>query len=197
MFYPTLLFMEEKNQTVKLDNETMLVDQAKTDDRAFAILYDFYFPKIYFFVFKRTGQKEVTEDIVSAVFIKIFTGLKTFKPNHDNSFAAWVYRIANNKLTDYYRSAHRHSTVDIASISEPRDDNQDPRADFIRQSNQIRVGQVLSLLPERDQAILQLKFFSELSNIEIAQALQTGPGNIGVWLYRALKRFQEIYQKYE
>jgi len=189
--------MEEKNSQAKLDNENMLVEQAKTDDRAFATLYDFYFPKIYFFVLKRTGQKETTEDIVSAVFIKVFTGLKDFRPNHDNSFAAWIYRIASNKLTDHYRQAGRRPVVDLASIAEPRDENQDPQADAVRQYDRVIVEKALSRLPARDQELLQLKFFSELSNIEIAQTLKTNPNNVGVWLYRALKRFQEIYQKYE
>lgn len=189
--------MEERNPLVKLDNEIMLVEQAKTEDRAFATLYDFYFPKIYFFVFKRTGQKEATEDIVSAVFIKVFTGLKEFRPNHDNSFAAWVYRIANNKLIDYYRQQGRQPVVDLADIVEPSDEGQDPHADSVRASDSILVGKVLARLAPRDQEILQLKFFSELSNIEIAQALKINPNNVGVLLFRALKRFQEIYQKYE
>jgi len=189
--------MEEKGSPIKLDNENMLVAQAKTDDRAFATLYDFYFPKIYFFVLKRTGQKETTEDIVSAVFMKVFTGLKDFRPNHSNSFAAWIYRIASNKLTDYYRQAGRRPVVDIASIAEPSDESQDPQADTIRQYNRVIVEKTLACLPARDQELLQLKFFSELNNIEIAQALKTNPNNVGVWLYRALKRFQEIYQKYE
>jgi len=38
-----------------LDNENILVERAKTDDNAFSILYDFYFPRIYGFIFKRVG----------------------------------------------------------------------------------------------------------------------------------------------
>jgi RNA polymerase sigma-70 factor (ECF subfamily) len=189
--------MEEKTAQIKLDNEKMLVEQAKTDDRAFEVLYDFYFPKIYFFVLKRIGQKEATEDVVSATFMKVFTGLKVFEAKNNHSFAAWVYRIASNKLTDYYRSQGRRPVVDIASVAEPEDESQDPEADFVRRLNKSIVEKILSRLSVRDQQVLQLKFFAELDNIEIAQALGTKPNNVGVWLYRALKRFRTIYQQYE
>ncbi len=189
--------MDENVSKIKLDNENMLVKQARTDDRAFEILYDFYFSKIYFFVFKRTGQKEVTEDIVSATFMKVFTGLKTFEARHDNSFAAWVYQIANNKLTDYYRSQGRHPVVNLENIAEPEDINQNPQEDLIRNLNKAVVTNVLASLSDTDQKILQLKFFAELDNIEMAQVLNTKPNNVGVCLFRALKRFQKIYQQYE
>lgn len=189
--------MEEQFSQTKLDNENMLVKQARTDDRAFEILYDFYFSKIYFFVFKRTGQKEITEDIVSSTFMKVFTGLKTFEAKHENSFAAWVYQIANNKLTDYYRSQGRHPLVSIESIVEPEDEDQNPQEDFIRNLNKTIVAKVLLSLPEHDQKIIQLKFFADLDNIEIAEIMGVKANNVGVWLFRALKRFQKKYQSYE
>ncbi len=189
--------MEEQISKTKLDNENMLVKQARTDDRAFEILYDFYFSKIYFFVFKRTGRKEITEDIVSATFMKVFTGLKTFEAKHENSFAAWVYQIANNTLTDHYRSQGRHPLINIESIAEPEDESQNPQEDFIRNLNKEIVAKVLQSLPEHDQKIIQLKFFADLDNIEIAEILGVRANNVGVWLFRALKRFHKKYQSYE
>lgn len=189
--------MEENTSPAKLDQENILVKQAGTDDRAFEILYDFYFTKIYFFVFKRTGQKEVAEDIVSATFIKVFTGLKTFEPKHENSFAAWVYKIANNKITDYYRHQGRHPLVSIENIVEPVDENQNPQEDYVRNLNKTIVAKILLSLSESDQNILQLKFFADLDNMEIAEILGVKANNVGVCLFRALKRFQKKYQSYE
>jgi RNA polymerase sigma-70 factor (ECF subfamily) len=189
--------MDEGNYKIKLDNENMLVEQAKTDNRAFEALYDFYFEKIYFFVFRRVRQKEAAEDIVSSTFIKVFTGLNKFKAKNDNSFAAWVYQIASNNLIDYYRRQKKYLTTDIASIAEPVDLSQNPETDFSRNLDRGLVAKSINKLGERDQKLLQLKFFADLDNIEIAQILNTKPNNVGVWLFRALKRFQKEYQKYE
>ncbi len=189
--------MEESNSKIKLENENMLVKQARTDDRAFEILYNFYFSKIYFFIFKRIGQKEVAEDLVSATFMKVFTGLNKFVAKNENSFAAWVYQIAGNNIVDYYRRQKKYLSTDISSITEPVDLSQNLEEDLVKNLNRDLVAKVLTKLSEHDQKILQLKFFADLDNTEIAQILETKPNNVGVWLFRALKRFQKEYQKYE
>ncbi len=180
-----------------LDNENMLIERAKTDDNAFAVLYDFYFPKIYRFIFKRVGGKEATEDIVSVIFMKAFTGLKSFNPQREGSFSAWLYRIASHKLIDYYRYSGRRPTVALENISEPSDDKYNQQTDFFRQEERELVERVLAKLSDKDREILTLKFYADLSHAEIADILQTNVNNIGVMIYRALKKFKAICQKYE
>lgn len=189
--------MDGANYKIKLENENMLVKQARTDDRAFEILYNFYFSKIYFFIFKRVGQKEAAEDLVSATFMKVFTGLNKFEAKNDNSFAAWVYQIAGNNIVDYYRRQKKYLSTDISSITEPVDLSQNLEEDLMKNLNRELVAKVLTKLSEHDQRILQLKFFADLDNTDIAQIMKTKPNNVGVWLFRALKRFQKEYQKYE
>ena len=59
------------------------------------------------------------------------------------------------------------------------------------------VQRVIKKLPQRYQEVIQLKYFSELSNIEVAEVLQISPNNAGVLLSRALKQFQTYYTKDE
>ncbi|NCT55014.1 sigma-70 family RNA polymerase sigma factor [Candidatus Falkowbacteria bacterium] len=180
-----------------LDNENILVERAKTDDNAFSILYDFYFPRIYGFIFKRVGGKEVAEDIVSAVFMKAFTNLNSFYPQREASFSAWLYRIASNQLIDHYRYAGRRPTVALENINEPGDDRQNPQIDFLRQEERSLVERALMSLADKDREILTLKFYAELEPSEIADILKTNANNVGVMAYRALQKFKAIYQKYE
>lgn len=96
--------MGQFDQNSVIENEAMLVEQAKTDDRAFEKLYNYYFPQIYGFIIKRAGQKELAEDIVSTVFMKVFTHLNDYEPK-TSSFKSWVYKIATNTLIDHYRKS--------------------------------------------------------------------------------------------
>jgi RNA polymerase sigma-70 factor (ECF subfamily) len=180
----------------RLNNELALIEQAKTDDQAFGILYDFYFSRIYYFILKRVGQKEIAEDIVSTIFLKVFTGLKKFQPKNEYSFSSWLYRIATNNLTDYYRHQGKQKIVNIENIIEPVDDRQDLETQVMNDVDKELVRKILNDLSPRVQEILQLKFYGELSNLEIAVVLKTTPGNAGVLIYRALKKFKLSYQKY-
>jgi len=185
----------EANQNSKLENEMAIVVQAKTDDQAFSFLYEYYFPKIYYFILKRVGHKEAAEDLVSGVFLKVFGKLKSFKVEHEMSFKAWIYRIATNSLTDYYRRQSRKSEVDLDSLTELAD-VKDAGEEAAGADDAKLVRTCLADLPPRDREILELKFFAELSNLEIAETRKISANNAGVLIYRALKKFKENYQKY-
>lgn len=187
--------MVEQTASPVLAREARLVEQAKTDDQAFAILYNFYFPRIYGYVFKRVGRREISEDIVSETFLKVFGSLKTYRAQ-GHSFGAWVYKIATNQLIDYYRQAGRRKETDLvaannlASLERPAGEAVDSAY-----AGEI-VRAVLIGLPQRYQAVLHLKFFAELSNEEIATSLGLKVNNVRVLTHRALKSFQKAYEIY-
>jgi RNA polymerase sigma-70 factor (ECF subfamily) len=53
-----------------LSEEKELVRQAQKDPDAFAELYDQYYPKIFGYVLRRTGNLEAAQDITSETFFK-------------------------------------------------------------------------------------------------------------------------------
>jgi len=187
--------MAENVASNKLENEKEIVEKAKTDDQAFSILYYHYFPKIYGYLFRRTGSHEVTEDLVSETFIKVFSSLENYK-YQGYSFGAWLFRIATNNLIDYYRKTSKTKEVDIEKIAEPSDDNQDPNQLVQDKQDRQKVNEVMKMLPERYQEVLYLKFFAEFSTAEIANSLNITPNNGRVLVYRALKSFDIEYKKY-
>jgi RNA polymerase sigma-70 factor (ECF subfamily) len=186
---------ENASKSNQLENEREIVERAKTDEQAFEILYNHYFSRIYAFVFKRTGHHEITEDIVSLTFMKVFTNIKKYQ-HQGYSFGAWVYRIANNNLIDHYRKAGRKKEVDIEAIAEPKSQEGGPEFEAGRAQDRIFVHSILKKMSTKDQEVLHLKFFAELSNVEIAQTLNISANNAGVIIHRALKKFDQLYKKY-
>ena len=183
-------------QTNYLENEPEIVEKAKYDDAYFEILYNHYFPKIYGYIFKRTGNHEIAEDLVSDTFMKVFANLNKYT-HQGHTFGAWIYKIATNRLIDHYRKAGRQKEVDIQNIAEPADTRKRPEFLAAQSQDRILIQFVLNKLPEKHQKVLYLKFFNEMSNIEIGEALGTNPNNAGVMIHRALQNFQNIYKKYE
>ena len=187
--------MEQPTPTDVLENEVELVELAKKDDAAFETLYNHYFPKIYGYVYKRTGNKEVAEDIVSATFLRVFTNLHKYT-HKGHSFGSWVYKIATNKLIDHYRKTGKQKHVDIEGAGPIVDDNASPEVHVEIKIRGEDVRAVLCQISPKYQHILHLKFFGELKNTEIAEVLGISPNNAGVLLHRALKQFQKKYQSY-
>lgn len=67
-------------------------------------IYDIYVDKIYNFVYTKTTNREVSEDIVSDVFMSALKNINSFKLEENSSVKSWLYRIANNKVIDFYRT---------------------------------------------------------------------------------------------
>lgn len=176
-------------------DESVLIERAKTDEQAFAELYNRYFSELYGFMMKRIGNREVVEDLVSDLFLKVFTRLSSYTPR-STSFRSWLYRVATNLLIDYTRKASVRYEKTVVEFPEIHDVAANEEEKYARSEEGVKVRAVLERLSERYQTVLHLKFFAELSNQEIAEALSESPNTIGVTLHRALKKFEEVYQTY-
>lgn len=188
--------MDDSARQSTLEGEPELVERAKKDDQAFEILYNHYFPKIYGYIFKRVGNHAATEDIVSTTFLKVFVNLKKYR-YQGHTFGAWVYRIATNNLTDYYRKQAKNKEVELSEAHYVADREPGPEERVGQSENRLHVELTLKKLSKRYREILHLKFFAELSTLEISEALGISENNTRVLLHRALKKFHGEYKKAE
>ncbi len=178
-----------KEAAVKEQTDEELANAMRTgDDHAFEQLYDRYFGKIYAFLVRRVSDAHIAEDLTADVFMKAFVHRKRFV--WTTSFSAWIYRIATNRLIDHYRTKPPTTTFDPAVHDQPS--NLPPATVTIDQTLlREQMEQVLSHLLPREQMVIGMKYFAELSPAEIAEALHLTANNVGVILHRALKKCQE------
>jgi RNA polymerase sigma-70 factor (ECF subfamily) len=175
----------------KKDLDPQIVELAKTDKDAFAALYDFYFPKVYAFVLAKTGSTTSAEDIVSDVFMKLLENLHKYQ-DRGMPFAAWLFTITRNMLFDYYAKQKHTDNLPLEEGIEVKDEKKDfqPASQAQRSELAEQVKKVMTRLPERELSIVQLKFFSGLNNREIAQVLNLTESNVGIILYRVLRKIK-------
>jgi RNA polymerase sigma-70 factor (ECF subfamily) len=168
-----------------------LVELAKTDTDAFARLYDYFFPKVYAFVLSKVGETGTAEDIVSDVFMKLLDNLHKYE-DRGAPFAAWLFTIARNQIYDYYSRNQRNASISLDETIEIKDDKKDSSPHVLAQESELKdkVKQVMKNLPERELSILQMKFFSGLTNREIALCLDLSESNVGIILYRVLRKIK-------
>lgn len=179
----------------KLENEAQLVEDAKTSDQAFEVLYNYYFPKIYGYVFKRIGNRQLAEDIISDIFLKVFTNLNKYQ-HQGYTFGAWIYKIATNKLIDHYRKASRHKEVELIEAQD-FSNNTDLERSFDVNKDLALVKTVLAKMPKRQQEVLHLRIFADMEYEEVGEILKITPNNARVLVHRSLKNFYVNYKKYE
>lgn len=100
-----------------LKEEKELVKKAQKNPEAFAKLYDQYYSKIFSYILKRAADFEIAQDITSETFFKALKKLWQFRWRNI-PFSAWLYRIANNEIANYFRK-NKHKPVSLDKIPEP------------------------------------------------------------------------------
>ncbi len=187
--------VDSKVRPAKADPpNTELVEQARAGDSvAFHRLVDQYQPEIFRMIYYRTRSKMDAEDITQDVFLQAYKNLKRLKSAA--VFRSWLYRIAVNRVRDFFRRKKFKSmfgfvSVDEETFHEPTEMTAAPEAgeglerrDFWR-----RIKELLDCLSRMEREVFMLRFFDELSINEMSAALKKNESTVKTHLYRALRK---------
>lgn len=154
-----------------MENELLaaLARRAKQNDReAFGEIYDLCVDSVYRFVFYRIGRKEDAEDITEDVFMKAFQAINRYEEREEVPFSAWLFRIAQNNVTDHYRRQAR--TPELTLEDEILDGLELAGGPDIAALSAIKqdVWEALRKLTEEQQNVIVLRFFVGLKISEIS-----------------------------
>lgn len=172
-----------------MQESEILARIAAGDTEQFGILYDAYSERIYRYIFYRTRNRAVAEDLTSATFFKAVRGLKRFDASK-GEFSAWIYRIARNTLFDHYRDRHRTEPLEAAGeVADPAKDVENDVSDreLVR-----KVKESFSKLSEDQREIVTMRVWDGMSYAEIAKVLGKSEGSCKMAFYRATVRLKEL-----
>ncbi len=164
-----------------------LVMKAQNGDvDSFSMLYDELLDPLYKFCFFRLPTKELAEDVTSEVFLKVWDKLETYNKEKGIKFTSWVFRIAQNKIIDFFRK--NKDTLELKEeleIPDPHSEKSEKKLE-----NSFLKKQLLSALeqiPKTQSEVLILKYFSQLENKEIAEIMDKSETAIRILQSRGLK----------
>jgi RNA polymerase sigma-70 factor (ECF subfamily) len=173
------------------EREQELVERARTDSEAFAVLYRRYVGRIHGFVHRRSGSHETAEEVVAATFERAWRALPGFRWR-GGGFEAWLFRIAANEMAGYYRRAQRASSpraqMVLREMAEALADDDPGLVELLRGSDD-RMDQLrraLGTLRPRYQEVIALRYLAGLDTDQAAAAMGCSKPVLAVTLHRAL-----------
>ncbi len=197
----SLSMADDRPKSEELHAEQLLIERSvRGESSAFGQLYDRYLPKIYRFIFFKVGHREEAEDLTHQVFLSAWENISSFR-QQGLPLSSWLYKIARNRVIDHYRTKRTHVPLetdgdfehipeDISRLAEGMDDLE-------KKLLLERIYTSLHKLTDEQQEIIVLRFIEELSNKEIARALEKNEVAIRVLQHRALKNLKKIIEEYE
>lgn len=125
-------------------------------------IYEDYRQKVFSYILSKVQNSDLAEDLCQNVFLKIYEKADTFDETKA-SVSTWIYTIARNTLTDYYRT--RRVTSEIPETLQSEQSTED---EVINGEMMERLADALSQMDERMRDVIILRFYDGKTLREIA-----------------------------
>jgi RNA polymerase sigma-70 factor (ECF subfamily) len=170
--------------------EEAWIEAARDNPEAFAPLYNKYVQRIHNFIGSRVNDEELVHDLCSQVFIKAMTGLKNYR-HQGYAFSSFLYRIAQNEISGYYR---RNPNSRFVRMEEDGIDRLQAEVDNgMEWRDEVKfLYKMLGRLEQEDMEILQMRYFEEKSCAEIGEILNMQENSVRVKIFRVIRKLREF-----
>lgn len=170
------------------------VEKIAIDAGSFKELYEAHYKQIYNYISLRINNHWDTGDLVSQVFEKSIEKYASYHSSRGN-FEAWLMGIAKNTVNDYYRKKQKHTFISIENLINFISLGKEPEEILVVKESNARLVKALSKLSKKEREIIALKFSSDLKNTDIAEISGMSASNIGVILFRSMKKLRKELEK--
>lgn len=160
------------------------VPDGKTDGFDIKHLFDLYYTRLCYFAHKLIGDKEASEDIVQDAFVAYWKKSADF--DNELSIKSFLYLTVKNACLNVIR----HGEV-VKKFAESQDNTgqieEKITENIIRSEVAGEIHTAIANLPKGCRQVLELAYFGELKNDEIAEQLQISINTVKTQKARALQ----------
>ena len=172
--------------SVELDKDPLLLTQLRNgDEKAFRLVYDRHYRKIYQFANSFLKNKEQSEEILQETFLNFW--IKREKLNVELPVEPLLFTICRRLVLDAFRKATSTDRLRV-NLLKMMSEIQNDTEDHIIFSDLLRVTEnAIAELPKQQQAVFRLSRFEGLSYEEIAEKMSISKNTVKNHLVVALK----------
>ncbi len=172
----------------RMEESALLGERIANDDQlAYRQLFMQFYNKLSRFVMGFTKNKELTEEIVSDVFINIWRHRKNLV--EVQNLKLYLYVSAKNTAFNYLKKLHRENFANLDAVEiEPVDPFADPSAVLITREMNLKLKAAINALPPRCKLIFTLVKEDGFSYKQTADLLHISESTVENQLSIALKK---------
>ncbi len=180
---------------MKNNPDQALLERARRfEAQALEEIFDAFSPRIFRYAYRLLGDEELARECMSETFSRFLVALKR-NSGPDTYLQAYLFRIAHNWVTDYYRSKTPPSLpLDVDLPADPVDDPHQRLAD--ENTNQ-QLRQALALLTPDQRQVIVLKFMEDWENDSIAESMNKPVGAVKALQHRGIEALRRILSRDE
>jgi len=173
-------------------NEAIFIQELtskKYREKAFAKLLELYQERLYWHIRKIVGTHENADDVLQNTFIRVYKSLTNFK--QDSSLHTWMYKIAYNESIRFLEKEKKKSFSSLQEVNDQFLGNLKGDTYFDGDEAQVKLQEVLNMLPENQKRTFQMKYYDNLKFREIAELLEISENTIKTHYYAAVRHIEK------
>ena len=174
---------------------TAAIARARAGDaEAWGQLYREYAPAIFRFCRRAMPTREDAEDATMEIFMKLKSKLSQY--DRTRSFSAWLYKVAANHCWDILRRRKIRQDKETEDVENVALEHPEPSQleKLIEQRSSEDVRKALEKMSARARMALVMRYYSDMSYDEIADALGVRRAFVGVVLLRARHELRQALE---
>jgi RNA polymerase sigma-70 factor (ECF subfamily) len=180
----------KRQPPLSLSSLSLLIKRSKQGDTgAMEKIYEHYKRPLFGLAYRYTSDRHSAEDLLQDIFVKVFSHLG--EVDRDETFVAWMYRIAINTCYSYLRS-RRSRDVRSVRLSEIEGTKEEAVSDRHEESLAGPVEEALGTLPEKLRAVFVLHDVEGHTHEEIGEMLGFTVGTSKSQLFKARMRIRKF-----
>ncbi|MCR5505261.1 MAG: RNA polymerase sigma factor [Elusimicrobiaceae bacterium] len=169
-------------------NEQEIIESVKSGNyEAFGLLVEKYKETLYSFIFYSTKNEAAAQDIYQDSLVKALTQIKNYQEK--GNFKAWLFTIARNKVTDYFRANNKTVSLPEDTTADIFPSKENTEKEVLSKISLENILAKIEALPDKDREIILLRQY--LSFQEISEVLNCPLGTALARLNRAIKKLQK------
>jgi len=159
------------------------------DSESFSQLVDVYAGRCYGYFYRLTGNREVSDDLLSELFVKLVEKISSFK---GGSFESWLFKIASNIFHDYLRGRQRQRKLFEAQKKQLESKLTETKESEVDAIDKLQIQ--LSKLDADTRGLIMLRFYSQASFKGISAMRSEPIGTTLSKVHRGLKKLRELME---
>jgi len=163
----------------------------EADERALEESYAVYGPMVRRYLRRFVGTDEA-DDLLQVVFLELWRSRDRIDPSR--SLEAWLFGIARKRAIDQLRR-HRHGVIPMETVRDLVGEDGERFVDQVSWAAEVKSA--LERLPVEQQEAIELSYFADLSQPEIAAHLGIPIGTVKARMARGMRRLAAIVEGQE
>jgi RNA polymerase sigma factor (sigma-70 family) len=168
----------------------LLARNPRTREEGFRLLVGTYQERLYHSIRRQLPSHDDADDVLQNTFMKVFRHLDSFEGK--SSLFTWMYRIAQNEVSDQRKRMSKHAGVDLNEEAEAKAKAEIKAEAYVNMDNlSAQLEAAVQQLPERQQMVFRMRYFDEIPYKEIADMLNLTEGALKASFHHAVKKIEE------